>query len=503
MKETLTSSHQLPLQLYRAAQVRELDRIAIQEFSIPGATLMERAGIASFNLIRQRWPEAEKLLVLCGVGNNGGDGYVVARLARQAGLGVEVLQLGDVEKLTGDALTNHDAFRDLGGSIHSHQGLPDDCDLIVDAVFGTGLERVVEGSWREILEAVNRHPAPVVALDIPSGLHSDTGAVLGVAIKADATVSFIGLKQGMFTGCGPEQCGDIQFDDLQVPEAVYAGIIPSSFVSIWHRGAEHLPVRSRCGHKGDYGHVLVIGGDVGFSGAVRLAAQAAARCGAGLVSVATRAGHAATLNTGCPELMCRGVEHVHELAPLLSRASVIAIGPGLGQGDWSTSMLSVALQSGLPMVVDADALNLLSPGVDRSDNWILTPHPGEAGRLLGTDSRTVSSDRFASVQALQQMFGGVVVLKGAGTLVCGRRGETGVCTDGNPGMASGGMGDVLTGTIAALLAQGLDLEHAARSGVALHAAAGDLAAREGERGLLASDLFPLLRRLINSGVMNS
>ena len=257
-----------------------------------------------------------------------------------------------------------------------------------------------------------------------------------------------------------------------------------------------LPPRSRASHKGDYGHVLVVGGDHGMAGAVRLAGEAAARTGSGLVSIATCLVHAAAIAAARPELMCHGVECARDLRPLLQRASVVAIGPGLGQSAWARDMLAAVLQTHLPLVVDADALNLLAQEPTRRDDWILTPHPGEAARLLGITTEQIQADRLHAVQTLQQRYGGVCVLKGAGSLVCAPE-SIALCEVGNPGMASGGMGDVLTGIIAALLAQGLSLVDAACAGVYIHAKAGDRAAQDGERGLLASDLMPYLRPLVN------
>lgn len=494
----MPTTDRLPHALYRAAQVRELDRIAIQEYQIPGITLMERAGAAAFELLRKRWPEVRHLAVLCGIGNNGGDGYVVARLARERGVEVSLLQLGDPARLQGDALTAAERFQAAGGRVEGFQGLPRTTGLIVDGVFGTGLEREVAGKWREALEQVNRSRAPVLALDIPSGLHSDTGQILGEAVRADATISFIGLKQGMFTGQGPACCGAIHFHALEVPALIYSREIISARRLDWAQQATHLQPRSRSAHKGDFGHLLVVGGDLGYSGAVRLAGEAAARCGAGLVTLATRSGHAPLLNMTRPELMCRGVEEAAALAPLLERATVVAIGPGLGRSAWGRAMLGRVLESRLPLVVDADALTLIAAEPLRRENWIITPHPGEAARLLGCSVMDVEADRFRAVSRLQRRFGGVAVLKGAGTLIEEESNRpVAVCSEGNPGMASGGMGDVLTGIIGGLLAQGFGPDQAAALGVCLHGAAGDRAARTGERGLLASELMPELRPLLN------
>jgi NAD(P)H-hydrate epimerase len=259
-----------------------------------------------------------------------------------------------------------------------------------------------------------------------------------------------------------------------------------------------LPKRPRDAHKGSFGHVLIVGGDHGMGGAVRLAAEAGLRAGAGLVSVATRAEHVPALIAGLPEAMPRAVEHADDLDGLLARATVVAVGPGLGQDAWGRALYERVLASGLPMVVDADALNLLAASPKRRLNWVLTPHPGEAARLLGSDTTTVQSDRFRALEALLESYHGTVVLKGAGTLV-GAPGElTAVCDRGNPGMAAPGMGDALTGVVAALAAQGLSLPDAARAGVWLHAVAGDRAALRGERGLLAREVIAELRGLVNT-----
>ncbi len=496
--KTMKLNETLPVDLYRAEQVRELDRTAIEDFAIPGLTLMERAGSASYKLLRTKWPEAQDITVVCGTGNNGGDGFVVARLALQDGIAVRVVQLGDSNKLSGDAKRNADAFIALGGEVIPYESVPEQTEVIVDGVFGTGLEREVTGIWAEALITINEHWAPVLALDIPSGLHSDSGKVLGVAVKADASISFIGLKQGLFTGDGPEQCGELHFADLEVPSAVYSEQTPSASRVSWDGLSGHLAPRSRTAHKGSFGHLLVIGGAPGFSGAVRMAAEAAARCGAGLVSVATSPEHAAQLNMLRPELMCHGVDGPQQLRPLLQRASVVAIGPGLGSSNWAQGLLGYVLECKLPMVLDADALNLLAYEPMQRGDWILTPHPGEAARLLNCSVAEIQSDRFLSVRKLQLKYGGVAVLKGAGTLIqAGEERASYICTDGNPGMASGGMGDVLTGVIGSLLAQGYAPELAASMGVCLHAKAADIEAKKGERGLLAADLMPTIRGLIN------
>ncbi|MGE5624769.1 MAG: NAD(P)H-hydrate dehydratase [Bacillota bacterium] len=488
----------LPENLYTAAQLRELDRRAVERAGIPAEELMQRAGEAAWRIAAVQWPDARRVLVLCGAGNNAGDGYVFARRAREAGREVTLLTLGDTAKLSGAAAAASKRYLDDGGTETHFAGQLPPADFIVDAILGIGLDRPLKADWLKAVQAINASGLPVLALDIPTGLHADTGVEMGAAVRATATVCFIGLKAGLFTGAGPECSGQLRFEDLKVPVAVYAGVRPRAVRLRSADMREHgLPRRARDAHKNDFGHVLLVGGDHGMGGAVRLAAEAALRSGAGLVSVATRKDHVSGLLAGLPEAMVHGVEHATDLTPLLNRASVVAIGPGLGRNEWGRGLLKQVLAAHQPLVVDADALNLLAEAAHKHGRWILTPHPGEAGRLLGADTSTVQNDRYACVERIAERFDAVVVLKGAGSLIAAPGETTSVCSAGNPGMAAPGMGDVLTGVIAALVAQGQSLVSAARLGVYLHAAAGDLAARQGERGILARDLMDPLRHLVN------
>jgi NAD(P)H-hydrate epimerase len=460
---------------------------------------MTRAAQVTFDSLFEFCPTAKSVCVICGVGNNGGDGFVVARLALQAGFEVTVLQLGNAEIIKGDALTARKSYLETGSKISEFNQQSLDADILVDAIFGTGLTRQVEGSWAEAIYAINQSHAKVIAVDVPSGLNSDTGAILGTAVKADLTITYIGRKCGLYTGQARDIVGKLKFDNLSLPNAIYQQlaekpcktIIPNTITQ------QTLKPRLRCSHKGSFGHVLLIGGAQGMSGAIQLAGEACLRTGAGLVSVATDCAHADYINTTRPELMVTGVQQADALLPLIKKASVIAIGPGLGKSDWAKELLLSVLKSDKPKVLDADALNLLSElPVSKMDNWILTPHPAEAARLLSIETQQIEADRYANAEEIVKNRGGVLLLKGAGTLISDGS-STAVCTAGNPGMASGGMGDVLTGIIVALLAQGLSLFDAAQAGALLHAKAADLAAAKGERGLCASDLFPYLQKLVN------
>lgn len=494
----------LPTTLYRATQVRELDRLAVAKQDIESYSLMEKAGRAAWEILRANWPHARQIAVFCGGGNNGGDGYVLARLALESEFKVSLLTVSDPERLSGDARTAWTGYCEQGGAtVDAYAAdLLNDMDVIVDALLGTGLDREVSGNYSRAIEDINRSGKPILAMDIPSGLNADTGAVMGTAVRAGVTVSFVGLKQGMFTGAGRDCCGEIYFAGLDIPEQVYRQIACDTTRMDYASQSSLLRARARNAHKGHYGHVLVVGGDYGFAGAARMAAEAAARSGAGLVSVATRPEHAAAIPLAVPEIMAHGIGNSADLNPLLERANVVAIGPGLSQSTWGSRLLAHVLESKLPLVLDADALNLLARDPVRSDRWVLTPHPGEAARLLQTSTAAIGADRFAAARSLQEKFGGVAVLKGSGTLVADGT-MLCLCNGGNPGMATGGMGDVLTGIIAGLIAQGFEPDVAARLAVCLHAAAADEAARGGERGMLATDLMPHLRKLVNPEITQS
>ncbi len=489
----------LPEALYRAAEIRVADRRAAGLPGFGNGMLMERAGTSAFHATRERFPRARRWAVVCGPGNNGGDGYVLARHARAAGLDAVVLLPAETTTPAGDARSARERWLAAGGSerIFEPASLAR-ADVVVDALFGTGLERPLDGVWLDVVRAINASARPAVALDLPSGLHADSGRVLGAAVRATVTVSFIGLKAGLFTGEGRTHAGVIVFDDLAVPATVFDGLAPLArrLMATDLRGL--LAPRARHAHKGEAGRVLVVGGQPGMAGAARLASEAAYRAGAGLVTLATHPTHAGVVGSTCPELITAGIDTPAGLDGPLERASVLALGPGLGQGEWARRLFERALQSGRAPVVDADALNLLAAHPQVRADWILTPHPGEAARLLGCSVPEVQAYRFAAARAIVQRYGGVCVLKGSGTLIAADAGAPlWLCDRGNPGLASGGSGDVLTGVIAALRAQGLAPVDAARLGVWAHATAGDRAAGAGERGLMAGDLFAPLRTVLH------
>ena len=494
-----------PQYAYRAAQVRAFDRAAIDVHGIPGYELMCRAGQAALECLMRHWPAARRVLILCGAGNNAGDGYVLARLAMQRGLTVRVAAVAAPEQLTGEAARAWKDYRAAGGAAEglARRIVHADADVAVDALLGLGLDRPLTGAYAEAVAQLNASGLPVLALDLPTGLDADSGAVLGSAVRARVTLSFVALKGGLFLGAAPDYCGLRECAELGVPRAVFE-LEPPILERLQPAQLAHwLPPRARTAHKGDAGRVLLIGGAPGMSGAIRLAAYAALRAGAGLVSIATHPESAAIVAAHRPELMCHAVDGRAALAPLLAAADVVVLGPGLGQSAWAASLWRAALRANRPLVADADALNLLAGQPARRDDWVLTPHPGEAARLLGCTTAVVQADRRSAGTVLAERFGAAVVLKGACTLVAppgvgpDTAGTVAVCDRGNPGMASGGMGDVLAGLIGALVAQGLTPLDGARAGVLIHALAGDQAAQGGERGLLAMDLLEELRRWVN------
>jgi hydroxyethylthiazole kinase-like uncharacterized protein yjeF len=482
--------------LYDSAAARAIDRAAAA--GLREGELMERAGAAAFALLRRRWPEARHVAVLCGPGNNGGDGYVVARLARAAGLEVEVLASA-LPREASDAARAHARWRAEGGEATDGDApaLLERADVAVDALLGIGLARAPDGAPAALIRALGAARTPVLSLDLPSGLDGDTGDAPGAAVRADATLTFVVDKPGLHTGRGRALCGSVEVDLLGIPAALRAAHQAAAYRLGAEALARWLPRRPRDAHKGRHGHVLAVGGDTGFGGAIRLCAEAALRSGAGLVSVATRAVHVAPLLAARPEAMVRGVEDAAEWDALLARAGVLAIGPGLGREAWGRWLFAAAIASGLPLVLDADALNLLAEAPRPLPQAVLTPHPGEAARLLDCSVAQVEADRWSAARRLAERYDAAVVLKGAGSIAAAPGATPCVIDAGNPGLASGGTGDVLTGVIAALRAQGLEAFDAARCGALLHALAGDAAARDGERGMLASDLFAPLRRLAN------
>lgn len=482
--------------VYSVADVRAIDHRII-DGGVAGFELMKRAAHFALDTALEEFPQAKQWLVLCGGGNNAGDGYVLANLAKAIGKRVEVLYVAPPDALAGDARRAWDEAVKAGVKVSPFQGeLDERADLIIDALLGSGLDRAIDGEFAHAVAAISLHPAKCLALDIPSGIHGDTGAMLGIAVHADVTTTFVGRKAGLYFNDGLSHAGHVFFSDLGAPAEAFNDSRPIFEFITPQLVRDALPPRARGAHKGDFGHVLLIGGGPGMPGAARLAAEAALRVGAGRVSVATHRDNAGVIPASRPELMCHAAT-AENIGALLATATVVAAGPGLGRDDWARAMFAAASKSKLPSVFDADALNLLAERPDKNNQRILTPHPGEAGRLLASSAAAVQRDRLGTLDALQKKYGGCAVLKGPGTLISRRSLPPFMCMAGNPGMATAGMGDVLTGIVAGMLAQGLSLETAAAVAVEVHACAADSAAAFGERGLLASDVLEELRPWVN------
>ena len=484
--------------LYITKQIRWCERKVLETLGLVEDPLMQRAGLAAFNTLQSLYPDVRSIAVFCGAGNNGGDGYVLAHKAHQQGFSVVVYQYKAVESLPPAA--QHAAIVAIAAGIPClciDDAIDSDVELVVDALLGIGVQGDVQGPIAHAISLINDSGLPIIALDVPSGLDADTGRVCGVCIKASVTITFIGQKIGLYTLDGPDYCGSVVCHDLQL-SSLLATIKPAAYRLDGRLLHKSIGTRRKNSNKGMYGHVLIIGGGLGMPGAAYLAALAALKVGAGMVTIATRSEHTGHVLPLLPEAMIYPVDSVDALLPLLAKATICVIGPGLGEDAWAMALYMAAIAAQLPLVIDASALRMLANHPQHDDNWVLTPHPGEASSLLACSVPDIQADRCFAAQRIQQQYGGCVVLKGVGTIVNTGGNEVAICTAGNPGMSSAGMGDVLSGVIGGLLAQGMLIANAATLGVWLHAKAADEAAdAQGERGLMASDLMPYLRRLMN------
>ncbi len=508
------------MRLVTSAQMRALDRRTIEEFGTPGEVLMERAGqgvAAAVVRIGELSGRLGCVRVVAGKGNNGGDAFVVARCLRAVGLPVQLILAAERNGLQGDALIHFERMLQTGvepvASVHAGGLPPDhvhaDGELVVDGVLGTGISGAPRGAAEEAIALVNqlgRH-RPVIAIDVPSGLNSDTGNAAGAVVHADVTVT-IGLpKCGLVAPQAADAVGNIEVVDIGIPADYMTGL-PDDTGLITPADLRHLfSRRQRASHKGTYGHVLLIGGSREFSGAIAMAAMSAVRSGVGLVSVLTPAAIAATVATLAPEAMVYGVpdgedgtlaaEAMTNWTHDLDDFDAVLIGPGLTRSRHAQTLCRAVVESAtVPLVLDADAL----PDRENAElltatraPLVLTPHPGEMARLLGCDSAAIQADRLQTARNSASQTGATVVLKGHGTIVAQPGNRAAINPTGNPGMASGGMGDVLAGLLAGLLAQGMVPNDAARAAVFLHGRAGDLAAwQAAQPSITATDVIAML-----------
>ncbi|MGB1263133.1 MAG: NAD(P)H-hydrate dehydratase [Cognaticolwellia sp.] len=489
-------------------KVNQLQRYEADAAKIVGLTLgqlMQNAGAAVFSQMRQHFPTARNFLIICGKGNNGGDGYVVAKLAHQAGFTVKVMVNGARESINGEAKYALTLLEALPVAIDFYQQVnamsavvkTSTADVIIDCLFGVGFNGALSPALQQLITEINQQLAVRVSVDLPSGLNADLGTVSSVAVKAELTVTLIAYKQGLLTGQAANYVGNLQLETLGVNQA----LAKLTATQCYRQNPENLPKlapRTPSSHKGNIGMLLAVGGFHAYTGAICLASEAALRSGAALVSVCCHEKSRATLLARQPELMvtANSAETLSASA-CLAKCQATILGPGLGQSAWSNALFDVVIKLPQRKVIDADALRLLAEQPTKNNSWVLTPHPGEAAALLACSVADIEADRFSAVRNIAQQYGGICVLKGAGTLISNGE-HTWLNTSGNPGMASGGMGDVLSGIIGALCLQMDDLFSAARLGVYIHGRAADIIAKKhGRVGILASDLYGEIQRLIN------
>jgi len=503
------------MRVLNAAQMREADRVTIEQIGIPSLVLMECAGRQVVSAIQQSFNDLAflRVAVICGPGNNGGDGFVVARTLLQAGYEASVFLIGPVASVRGDARVNLEILGRLGQTVVEvsneqewdlHFSDIATCDLVVDAMFGTGLKKPLAGLFETIVKDLNASDLPVVAVDLPSGLSADTPDLIGEAVEAELTVTFAAPKLPHMLPPGETQCGELVIADIGVPHDVIDGLEgPKLEVITNGEVLVRLEPRDPDTHKGDYGRVLIVAGSPGKTGAAHLAAMGALRSGAGLVTIATTASAAPVVAAMAPEYMTLALaerdgalDAERALEQILAlQADVIAVGPGLGTDAAQEAIVfGLIARSGVPLVLDADALNICARAADRLRGRdgleiAITPHPGEMARLLDVSTEEVQQNRVEVARKFATSHNVYVVLKGHRTLVAAPDGRVAINRTGNPGMATGGTGDVLTGVVAAWMAQLLDPEAACRAGVYLHGRAGDLAsAALGQPALTAGDV---------------
>ncbi len=498
-----------------AAQMREIDRIAINDYGIPGVVLMENAGVSVVRMLELKWESLteRKFCILAGKGNNGGDGYVIARHLSNQGAKVKVFLLGEKTDVSGDAQINLDIIDKMGiDTIEISSERDWDkvrvavtfSDCLIDALLGTGFRGDVSGDMARLIDIINAAGKPVVAVDIPSGVEADTGRVCGKAVQASYTVTFGLPKPGLILYPGAEYTGELTVADIGIPTAVIAGQDIKQNIIMADAVRAIIPRRSPAAHKGMSGRVLVVAGSRGLSGAAAMAAEGALRAGAGLVTLAAPGSLQDVLAMKLTEVMTKPLaeieagsisrEAVSDIIRLSAGNDVLAIGPGVGrEEETAVAVREIITTAECPIVIDADALNALAGNTKLLNECaalpVLTPHPGEMARLTGLSTESVNADRIAITRQAAAEWGSIVVIKGASTVVAFPDGEVYINTTGNAGMATGGTGDVLTGIIAGLIAQGLSSHDAAVAGVYIHGLAGDVAAQAGRIGMVATDLL--------------
>jgi hydroxyethylthiazole kinase-like uncharacterized protein yjeF len=493
------------LAIYSVEQIRALENRAIEQAKIAPEELMISAAKFCLTTLQQKWPSEKTLTIYCGTGNNGGDGLYLGLFAKEAGYQVEIVLLppNTAETEQKYLSTIRLKLRQVGiEPVVYTSGFEPSGKILVDALLGIGLKGLLKPKYQEIITHINYYhhdkKVKVFSVDIPSGLDANTGGIADIAVKADITATFIGYKPGLLTSFGPEFSGEIFADKLTIPDAVFSDTQAYCQEITHDKFKASLPPRSKIAHKKDFGHVVVIaGGELQFAGAGVLSATAALKTGAGLVSLIVPSKSYVRISQAPMELMCYAIDNFNlDTAGFLAKADVIVMGPGLGQNAWSKQALTYVLTLNKQVIYDADALNLIAKddlGVSMflsdPNKSLFTPHPGEASRLLNTTIESVQLDRFDACKKISNQYHATVVLKGAGSLIYNQADQFALCTAANPALATAGTGDVLTGMIASLWAQGMSVHDAASGGVWLHAFLAEQQSQKiGQRGFVASDM---------------
>lgn len=479
--------------LYNRQQVYQLDQLAMLEDGQPSKQLMGKAAMAVWSAIQCRWPMIEQMVIFAGCGNNGGDAFAVASLVKKSGIEVELFAVGDLSQQSAESRSFRESWEHSGGITQQWAGECPDCDLIIDGLLGIRLSRDLDASWSSMLGKINSKEAIRVSVDIPSGVNADTGIAMPVAIQADLTVTFIAQKIGRFLADGPDYCGEVVFDDLGLSKAS-ADKQPVKY-QLLERHNVNLPApRKNNSYKNQYGHVVVFGGGLGMSGAARLTGFASLRSGAGLVSLCVHPDNVIAAASDHAELM---VSDWNALDDMLALASIIVVGPGLGDSPQAKNLLQKLSVTDKPIVVDADALQPWFLNSLSSEQCVITPHPGEAARLLAFTTKQIQQDRVSAIVKLNELWPFVSVLKGSGSLIGEQDKMLKLCAHGHPGMATAGMGDVLSGLVAGYLAQGLNALDATQTAVLVHAlAAEDYAKQQDSSSMIASDVIDRVSRVV-------
>jgi len=466
-------------------------------------SILKKISINTLLFLSKNFPLMRSINIVCGDGNKGMHGYALAYYNNNKSIKYNIYYTKFPEKNFIFSKMKQNILKSSNNYFFKLTKKTQFCgDLIIDALIETSNIKKIQGIIKSTIININKSKLIIISLNTPSGINSNTGSILDIAVKANITLVFFALRKGLFTGSALDYTGNIILKLEN--KKIYKKIKPSVYILPKNAIGKQLPKRLKDSHKGSYGCVLVIGGDYGMGGAVRLSSEASLRIGAGLVIIATRKEHANFIHNSLPEAIVYGISHCYELKSLLKKATSIVLGPGLGKTIWARKIFQYILNntSKKSIVIDADALNILSDYkkifFHSSKKWILTPHPGEAGRLLKQPTFKIQIDRFKAVKNIQRKYNCIVILKGAGTLIQTCKKKLYICYSGNPGMSSGGMGDVLSGILGGLLAQKIPNQHASRIGVQLHSYIADIIAKKnGERGLLASDLFKLIHYYCN------